>query len=148
SPTSCPHAWTINIFKLSQWTPQAGSGVSALKPNRKRTERSRPFGPRVHVQSGGHGPRGEIQSFRVFPSTNHPGPSACNEASPPRDPQARVWASSGGNGPLGAIYNPTRARSAALLCQPEALRADADSSPIVEEFTEACVAFRGKTKDG
>lgn len=46
-----------------------------------------------------------------------PGPSACNEASPPRDPQARVWASSGGNGPLGAIHNPTRARSAALLCQ-------------------------------
>ncbi|KAI4790038.1 hypothetical protein KUCAC02_034869, partial [Chaenocephalus aceratus] len=46
-----------------------------------------------------------------------PGPSACNEASPPRDPQARVWASSGGNGPLGAIHNPTRARPAALLCQ-------------------------------
>ncbi|KAK5901607.1 hypothetical protein CesoFtcFv8_006956 [Champsocephalus esox] len=108
-----------------------------------------------------------------FQLLSAPGPSACNEASPPRDPQARDWASSGGNGPLGAIHNPTRARSAALLCQvlkerflkvqrqyvaqphrgslllqPDALRADADSSPIVEEFPEACVAFRGKTKDG
>ncbi|KAI9532599.1 hypothetical protein NQZ68_030541 [Dissostichus eleginoides] len=41
SPTSCPHAWTINIFKLSQWTPQAGSGVSALKPNKGNGQRGR-----------------------------------------------------------------------------------------------------------
>ncbi|KAJ4918968.1 hypothetical protein JOQ06_014171, partial [Pogonophryne albipinna] len=48
-----------------------GSGVSALKPNRGNGQRGRDLSDRrVHVQSGGHGPRGEIQSFRVFPSAN------------------------------------------------------------------------------